>query len=266
MYILRLSFCGAAYHGWQIQDDVPTIQGTLHRALLQIFDVSDLPPPSGCGRTDEGVHAVEFLATVRAVKEIAPDNLRMGLNSLLPPDIRVMHVERVPGYRNARTLVAGKHYRYLICRTDTLSPFTEHLVWRVHYPLDIEAMEEGLAHLIGTNDFKSFQASNTEVEETVRTIYNAALQEKGHLVSVDVVGDGFLKHMVRIVVGTLVAVGRRTIRPDDIPAIRDARDRSRAGMTAPGKGLYLFRLFRDEQEIAGYTIPPLSTDFIWQCK
>ncbi len=266
MYLLHLSFCGAAYHGWQIQADVPTVQGTLHRALKQILGVEDLPPPSGCGRTDEGVHALEFLAAVRAVREIPPDNLRLGLNSLLPTDIRIMKVERVAGYRNARTLVVGKHYRYLICRTDTLSPFTDRLVWRCRYPLDIAAMRISLNQIVGTHDFKSFQASNTDVEETVRTIYRAAITENGPLLAIDVVGDGFLKHMVRIIAGTVVAIGQGVMVPDDMPHILAARDRTRAGMTLPGKGLYLYKIFRDEESLQSYLIPPLSTDLIWRCR
>ncbi len=266
MYLLHLSFCGAAYHGWQIQRDVPTVQGTIHEALKRIFDAPDLPPPSGCGRTDEGVHAIEFLAAVRAVREIPSDNLRLGLNSLLPADIRIMAVERVSGYRNARTFVTGKHYRYLICQTDTLSPFVEHLVWRCHRPLDVSAMRASLRHLIGTHDFKSFQASNTDVEETVRTIYHAAITETGPLLAIDFVGDGFLKHMVRIVSGTLVEIGRGERTPEEMPDIVTARDRSRAGATLPGKGLYLFKLFRDADEPKNYVIPPLSTDLVWRCR
>jgi len=266
MYLLHLSFCGAAYHGWQIQANVPTVQGTLHEALKRIFDVEDLVQPSGCGRTDEGVHAVEFLAAVRAVREMPPDNLRMGLNSLLPPDIRVMAVERVAGYRNARALVAGKHYRYLLCRTDTLSPFAAHLSWRCRYPLDLAAMRACLPHLTGTRDFKSFQASNTEIEETVRTIRRMAILEAGPILSIDAVGDGFLKHMVRIIAGTLVAVGQGKMSPDDLPAILAARDRSAAGATLPGNGLYLFRLLREPRDLENYEIPPLSTDIIWRCR
>ncbi len=266
MYILHLSFCGAAYHGWQIQSDVPTVQGTLHEALKRILDAPDLSPPSGCGRTDEGVHAVEFLAAVRAVREIPPDNLRLGLNSLLPPDIRVMAVERVSGYRNARTLVVGKHYRYLICRTDTLSPFVEHLVWRCHRPLDVAAIRAALSSLLGTHDFKSFQASNTDVEETVRTIHHAAVTETGPLLAIDLVGDGFLKHMVRIIAGTLVEMGRGDRPPEAMSDIIAVRDRSCAGVTLPGKGLYLLKLFREEKDLKDYAIPPLSTDLIWRCR
>ncbi len=266
MYVLHLSFCGANYHGWQIQSDVPTVQGTLHEALKRILDAPDLPPPSGCGRTDEGVHAVEFIAAVRAVREMPPDNLRLGLNSLLPPDIRIMAVERVAGYRNARTLVVGKHYRYLLCRTDTLSPFVNHLVWRCGRPLNTAAMRASLRHLLGTHDFKSFQASNTDVEETERTIHQAAVMEAGPLLAIDLVGDGFLKHMVRIIAGTLVEIGRGERTPEAMSDIVAARNRSSAGVTLPGKGLYLCKLFRREEDLRNYAIPLLSTDIIWRCR
>lgn len=266
MYILHLSFCGADFHGWQIQLNARSIQQTLRNALVRMFDTEEFTNPSGCGRTDQGVHAIEFIATVKAVRELPTDNMRMGLNSFLPRSIRVMKVERVDGYRDARALVVGKQYRYLIARTDALSPFLEHLVWQSVYPLDIAPMRACLPHLTGTRDFKSFQASNTEIEETVRTIHRIEIQEQGPFVVIDVVGDGFLKHMVRILCGTLVAAGKGRIAPAELPAILAARDRSGAGETLPGKGLYLYRLFRDEETLRNATIPPFSTDMLWNCR
>lgn len=266
MYVLHLSFCGAGYHGWQIQANADSVQQTLRKALVHLFDTEEFTNPSGCGRTDQGVHAIEFIATVKAVRELPTDNMRMGLNSLLPRSIRVMRVERVDGYRDARALVVGKQYRYVIAQTDTLSPFLEHLVWQSAYPLDTARMRSCLPYLTGTHDFKSFQASNTEIEETVRTIHRLELQEQGPFVVIDVIGDGFLKHMVRILCGTLVAAAKGRIDPQSLPAILAARDRSGAGETLPGKGLYLYRLFRDEESMRNATIAPFSTDMLWNCR
>lgn len=266
MFVLRLSFRGTGFHGWQMQVGVPTIQQTLRAAIERIFDTDQFPNPSGCGRTDEGVHAIDFIATVKAARDIAPDNLRMGLNTLLPRSIRVLSVERREGYRDARTLVAGKHYRYIICRTEVLSPFLDDLVWQSRYPLDIEPMRAAAAHLVGTQDFKSFQASNTDVTETVRTIYHASLQERGPVIVIDVIGNGFLKHMMRILCGTLVSVAKGRIAPDDIPSILAARDRSYAGETLPGKGLYLYRLFENESSLRAAEPEIFSPDILWKCR
>ena len=256
MYILTLSYCGKRYHGWQIQKNANTVQAELHKALFRIFK-KNTQHPAGCSRTDTAVHALHYVATVSRIIDIPPENLKRGLNSLLPTDIRIIKVEVADGFLDARKIVFGKHYRYLIFADQTISPFTQDLMWHSAYPLDISAMNTAAQAFVGKHDFATFQASGTDITYTVRSIYHASVTQSGKYIMVDWVGDGFLKHQVRTMTGLLVAVGRGKVSPDDIPAIIEAKNRDAAATTLPGKGLYLHTLFRKEGEAEKY-IPPTS--------
>ncbi len=265
MYIVHLSFYGTGVHGWQIQKNTPdTFQEYLRKAFVKIFKSNEIPNPCGCSRTDVDVHALEFIATIRAVIDIPCEALEKGLNSLLPHNIRVKKVERVHGFRDARALVSGKHYRYLIYTGPILPPFLHSLVWHSRYGLDTAPMRKAAAHFVGTHDFASFQAADACVKTTVRTIHDIRVSRHGHIVMIDVKGDGFLKHMVRIIAGTLVEVSKKRIHPDEIPSIIHACDRHHAGLTLPGKGLYLYKLFKSEDEIAEYAFPDFHEGMIWE--
>ena len=262
MYIITLSYCGKRYHGWQIQNNANTVQAELHKALFRIFK-KNTPHPAGCSRTDTAVHALHYVATVSKIRDIPPENLKRGLNSLLPTDIRVKNIEVQDGFVDARRLVFGKHYRYLVFADRVISPFMHDLMWHSAYPLDVSAMQQATHHFVGKHDFATFQASGTDITYTVRSIYHTSVTQVGQYILLDWVGDGFLKHQVRTMSGLLVAVGRGKISPDDVPAIIEAKNRDAAAETLPGKGLYLHTLFRKDGEAEMYTPPKSFQEMVW---
>lgn len=262
MYLLTISFCGKNYHGWQFQENAVSIQGILKNTLSGIFK-KDCPYPSGCSRTDTGVHALEFIATVPALQNIPPDSLKKGLNSLLPDDIRILNVEKKDVFQDGREFVFGKHYRYLICTKPVSSPFSSDFSWHSAYDIDVHKMEKALPHFIGTHDFATFMASGSDVKTTVRTIRKARIiQTENHIV-LDFTGDGFLKHQIRIISGTLVSVGRGKIHPDEIPSLLEAKNRNLVPHTLPGKGLFLYKLFKSTEEMLSYDFPDTFEGMIW---
>jgi tRNA pseudouridine38-40 synthase len=262
MYILTLAFCGKRYHGWQSQENAVTIQRILRDVVAEIFRM-DVPYPSGCSRTDAGVHALEFIATVPELRNIPPESFQKGLNSFLPDDIRVIRVERLEGKYDGREFVAGKHYRYMICMTPTASPFASDYSWHSAYPLDVPAMQSAVRHFVGIHDFATFMASGSDVLTTVRTIHRAKITDFGDYLALDFTGDGFLKHQIRIISGTLVNVGRGKIAPDAIPDLIAAKDRNRVPHTLPGCGLFLYKLFRTVDELTSYEIPTDFKGMVW---
>lgn len=263
MYHLRLAFCGTKYHGWQYQENAISVQGVLHSKLEKIFK-KECPYPAGCSRTDTAVHALDFIATLPEIVRIPPDALKRGLNSLLPRDIRIIEVTTPEGeFLDGRAFVKGKHYRYLICTSQTASPFAKDLSWHSAYDLDLGKMNQALDYFIGTHDFESFMATGSDVKSTVRTIKKARIKQMDNYLVLDWVGDGFLKHQIRIMSGTLVAVGRGRIEVNDIPEIIAAKDRDKAEQTLPGKGLYLYKLFSTEEEMDSYQFPDIFQDMVW---
>ena len=263
MYLLKLTFCGTKYHGWQYQENAISIQGIFRDKLAKIFK-KECPFPAGCSRTDTGVHALDFIATLPEIVKIPAESLRRGVNSFLPKDIRITEVKILEGdFLDGRAFVVGKHYRYLICMNPTASPFSKDLSWHSAYPLDIPEMQKALKYFIGTHDFTSFMATGSDVKSTVRTIKRAQIRIMNNYLVMDYIGDGFLKHQVRIVSGTLAAVGRGRIKADDIPDIIAAKDRNKAETTLPGKGLYLYKLFSTEEEMDSYKFPETFSDMLW---
>jgi tRNA pseudouridine38-40 synthase len=262
MYVFRIAFRGSGYHGWQYQENAESVQGVLKKVLSEIFK-GDVPFPAGCSRTDTGVHALEFVATFPQIHKIPPDSLQKGMNSLLPDDIRVIGVEERDGFVDGRALVAGKHYRYLICLKNVASPFASDLCWHSVYDLDIAAMHKAVNYFIGTHDFSGFMSTGSEVATTVRTIRKAEITVKGDYLFIDFAGDGFLKHQVRIMSGTLVAVGRKKLQPDDVPVLMKSCDRSLVPHTLPGKGLYLHKLFKSVEEMEKYEFPQTFQGMTW---
>jgi tRNA pseudouridine38-40 synthase len=262
MYLIYLSFNGSRYHGWQFQENAVTIQETVHGVLEEILKIK-LPYPYGCSRTDTGVHALEFLATLPNLYDIPEDALRKGMNSFLPDDIRVNRIEKRDGFQDPRYFVAGKHYRYLICRKETASPFGHTMSWHSPYPLDMVEMKKAMEHFVGTHDFTSFMSSGSEVRTTVRNISKARILETGDYLMFDYLGTGFLKHQIRIMSGTLAAVGRGRIKSSEIPSILQAKDRNLVPHTLPGKGLFLCKLFFSEEEMSSYIFPDTFKEMTW---
>jgi tRNA pseudouridine38-40 synthase len=241
---LTLAYDGSPFHGWQVQPGLPTIQGLLSAAIGRI--TCEKVVPQGSGRTDAGVHALAQTASFSTESTIPTENLIKALNSHLPPEIRVLNVEDVaPGF-HARHSATAKTYRYRLLRAPICSPFLVRLVCHHPYPLDEIAMLRAAAALVGEHDFTSFAAVDPERAregeplDNVRTIFSSSCTRQDDELIYEVRGNGFLHHMVRNIVGTLLLVGKGTLTPDDIPTLLAAKNRSaNPGATAPASGLYL---------------------------
>lgn len=235
---LTIAYDGTAYHGWQIQRNARTIQGVLQEKIGII--TGETISLIGSGRTDAGVHALGQVANFRTESRIPRDALKRGLNSLTPDDIAVQRVEEVGDDFHARYSARSKLYEYRILNTPVPSPIQRNFSWHVSQRLNLGKMEEAGGSLLGTHDFSSFRAAQTDNLNPVRTLMTLEIgRRKDHMLTIRTRANGFLKHMVRNIVGTLVDVGRGRLTPDEFEAIRDARDRTRAGMAAPSHGLFL---------------------------
>lgn len=238
-YLIRLSFVGTAYCGWQMQKNGPSVQACVMDALRKIFgSVSEF---SGCSRTDSGVHALDFCASFSVPSQLPCDKLVAALNANLPKDISVFSAIPVDQSFHARYSVVKKEYRYCINPSPVRSPFLENRAWHRPGEYDLDLLNAAARNLCGTHDFRSFMAAGSKIEDCTRTVYDAHFESAGDTLDFYVSADGFLYNMVRIMVGTLLDVPRRC-SPDDVINILQARDRSRAGMTAPAHGLYLYRV------------------------
>lgn len=238
---ISLRFDGTDFHGWQIQPGKATIQGELCRAIKQITkeDVTVY----GCGRTDAGVHARNYIASFMTESNIPPERIPYALNASLPDGIVCTGSEIADiGFNAARSAV-GKTYIYTIDNGEFPDAFLLRYAWHCRYQLDVDAMRRAAKCFCGTHDFIGFAASGFTVKTTVRTINSLDIAQHDDKIIITVTGNGFLYNMVRIIVGTLVYVGSGRISPDDIPQIIESRDRSMAGITAPAKGLCLKEVF-----------------------
>lgn len=232
-----IAYDGTAYSGWQRQTNGPTIQAAIEEAFVPLLGAA--PTVTGAGRTDTGVHALGQVASVRV--ECAHDvhAIRRALNVRLAPDIRVLSVvDEAPEF-HARFAATGKTYRYRIVTAEIVSPFDRWFVWHLPAPLRMDAMKEAAGHCCGTHDFAVFQAAHSSVTDTVRTVTRVDLHPTSDGLIVEVHGDGFLRHMVRTMVGTLVDVGAGRRDPAAMPALLRSGERQQAGDTAPASGLTL---------------------------
>lgn len=244
---LTLAYDGTDYHGWQVQPGHATIQGELSAAIERITGERVLP--QGSGRTDAGVHARAQVASFELSVPIPPENLLRALNRKLPAAIRVLSAEHAPPGFHARHSVRSKTYEYRIFRGEICSPWTARYVYALHWPLNVEKMQQAAALVAGEHDFTSFAASdpdqaarNSGTEATlsnVRAIYSSEWAEDGDLLVYKVRGSGFLHHMVRNLVGTFLDAGRDHIAPEEITTILKQKSRVAAGPTAPARGLFL---------------------------
>jgi tRNA pseudouridine38-40 synthase len=234
---LTIEYDGTNYHGWQTQPNGKTIQGVLERALAVFFGVP--VRIIGSGRTDAGVHALGQVANFRIEKPIDRHRLLRGLNALTPRDVTVKDAEQVPDTFDARRDGRSRTYQYNILNRPMASPFYFNRAWHVHAPLDVEAMRAAIPCLLGEHDFSSFRGAGCEAEHPVRRVYETALEKNGELLIYRIEASAFLRHMVRNIVGTLVEVGEGRRSACSLAQILAARDRTRAGITAPAQGLYL---------------------------
>ena len=238
-YRLTLQFEGTRYHGWQVQPGWPTVQAEIEKAIAKT--TAQQIRILGCGRTDSGVHAEEYVANFRVESDLPPERMMHALNSRLPEDIAVTACDVAPDEFHATLDVRRKTYRYTIA-TGRVRPVIERrFVHWVRHPLDVDAMRRASECLVGEHDFASFVTERDPAKNTVRTIYRLDVAARGRFIDITVEGNGFLYNMVRTLAGCLIAVGRG-LRP--VEWMRDAleaRDRTKALDTAPAQGLTMVR-------------------------
>jgi len=240
-YKLVIQYLGTRYSGWQIQKDKRTIQGTIRDALLQI--TGEMVSVVGAGRTDSGVHALGQVAHVRLEEELEPARLRRALNGILPWDIRMLSVQAAPPDFHAQKSAIRKRYLYRIYNGPVLSPFLSGCVHQVIPPLKLEAMAKAAGAIVGRHDFKGFAAAASTVRDHHRTVLVSRLASKGRHVRYVIEADGFLHHMVRNIMGTLLQIGTGKRSASDMIDILESRDRKNAGPTARPEGLYLAKVW-----------------------
>ncbi len=234
---LTVAYDGTDYHGWQIQQNGRTIEGELNRALSELLQENI--EVIGASRTDTGVHALGNIAVFDTQARMPAEKISYALNQRLPEDIRIRKSEEVEPNFHPRKCASIKTYEYRIYH-DTFPMPTRRLYTHYSYAdFDVIAMQEAAAYLTGEHDFKSFCAAGSQAETTVRTIYSAEVYEEGKEIVIRISGGGFLYNMVRIIAGTLMAVGQGRILAEQMRDILDAKDRSAAGPTAPARGLTL---------------------------
>lgn len=236
-YRLTLEYDGTDYHGWQLQPQVRTLQGTLEDAIATV--VRHPVRLHAAGRTDTGVHALGQVASFRTERMFDPVELRRALNALTPPDIAVRQVVEVPEAFDPRRHATRRVYEYRIWNQPWRSAFWHRFTWHLPRSLDVVAMRLAATALPGTHDFSAFRAADCESEGAVRTVTHSGLTEAENLLVYRVEANAFLKHMVRTIVGTLVRVGTRDLPPEAMAEILAGRDRTRAGANAPPQGLVL---------------------------
>jgi tRNA pseudouridine38-40 synthase len=256
---LTLAYDGTEFSGWQVQPGERTIQGELQVALGRITGES--PLPQGSGRTDAGVHALGQVASFVLAAPIPAASLQRALNGKLPPTIRILEAMTMPGAFHARHSAVAKTYEYRIYRGQICPPFLARYVYACRWPMDLAAMERAARAFVGEHDFLSFAASDPDLatrnatpipeldlearapKGTVRRIFSSGWEERdaeaGQMLVYRVRGSGFLHHMVRNLVGTMIDVGRAKLGAEAIPGVLAARRRSAAGPTAPARGLFL---------------------------
>jgi len=237
---LTLSYDGTNFHGWQVQPGLITIQSELQRAFLALSKTPILV--QGSGRTDAGVHALAQVAAFTTTSTIPCENLGRAMNKLLPGAIRITNVEEVEIDFHARHDAVSKLYEYRIFREEICSPFERPYVHHHPYPLDEQKAIEAAPLFEGEHDFSAFAAFDERYGagySKIRTIFSSSMVREGPRLIYRVRGSGFLKHMVRNLVGTLIEVGRGNMGQEDIRDLLVTRSREKCGATAPACGLFL---------------------------
>lgn len=240
---LTLQYDGTNYVGWQRQAEGTSIQALVEDALAPM--AGSRVVVHGAGRTDAGVHALGQVATAALETALEPATLARAVNAVLPADVRVLSVEDAPTEFHARFSAVSKAYEYRIINAPIVSPFLVRYTWHVPQPLDVASMRSAARGLIGQHDFAAFQAAGSVVSSTVRVLHSIDWVEgEGHSspTVIRISGDGFLRHMVRNIVGTLVEVGLRRWPADRVAEILASGDRARAGPTVPAHGLFLIHV------------------------
>jgi tRNA pseudouridine38-40 synthase len=241
-YRLVIAYDGTRYAGWQVQPHHPTIQGELERAFLKL--TGEHVRVESSGRTDAGVHAREQVAHVDLRSAPATRKLQLGLNALLPPDIRVMSARRVRADFHARFSASGKEYRYFLYNHAVMPPYLRLYNTWVRKPLDVSAMRRAARLLVGRHDFAAFSANpHRESNGTVRHLQSLRIAREGAQIAIIARADGFLYRMVRSLAGFLIRVGTGELPPDSAKTILRSKSRTARVPTAPPEGLFLWKVF-----------------------
>lgn len=252
---LTIQYDGTDFHGWQMQDSLRTVQGELTRAL-SLIDGRDVVV-HGSGRTDAGVHAEGQVANVDLQREITPEKLRAAINGNVGKDVRVMNAEIVADDFHARYSATGKTYIYRVINGPVISPFWLRYAHHEARPLNLKRMRECASLFLGSHDWTGFSAADSESEDRVRNITCLDVLEcwdkraRAQMIEMTATADGFLRYMVRSIVGTLLAIGRGEIDQATVMRALSTGDRSLVGATAPAKGLTLTNVSYDERAARG---------------
>ena len=238
---ITIEYDGSRYHGWQRQKNDHSIQAEIEMALEKM--TSAQVTLVGSGRTDAGVHAAGQVANFKCDTRLGPEAFFSGLNSLLPDDIIIKDCTVVGTDFHARYDARSKVYHYKILNRSVPAAIGRQYVWFIRKALDQQAMRAAIVHIIGHHDFKAFEGTGSPRQDTTREVFSAELTEhKNEILIFEIEAEGFLRYMVRNIVGTLVEVGLGKITPADFKNILDSKDRSQAGATAPARGLTLIRV------------------------
>ncbi len=244
MIRLTIEYDGTAYSGWQRQPNGLAVQQVVEEALFKLLGQHvDL---RSSGRTDAGVHARGMSAAFRTSSNLPLKAFVDGTNSFLPPDIAVLDAIEVPADFRPIGDALAKHYRYTILAAGVRSPLRRFHAWHIREDLDLKAMQEAAACFVGRHNFAAFRASNCAAKTTVRRIDSVKVTRAGDTITIDVVGGGFLKNMVRVMAGTLAEIGRGRFEPGHITWLLQNGDRKKAGVTAPACGLCLIKVYYPE--------------------
>ena len=244
---LRLSYDGSAYHGWQVQKNEISVAETLETALTKIC--GHPVKTVGCGRTDAGVHALRYCANFHTDCRIPIDRFPLAVNSRLPGDIAVSDAVEAEESFNAIGSCLKKEYVYQIWNSPIPDPFLEKRACFYPQRLDLELMKRAARAFEGTHDFRAVRSVGTETKTTVRTIYYCRVNRSGELLELKVCANGFLYNMVRAITGTVLYAAEGKLTPEDIPRILDSGDRTLAGPTVPPGGLYLTKLWYEDERL-----------------
>jgi tRNA pseudouridine38-40 synthase len=237
---LVLAYDGTAYHGWQVQPGVATVQGLLTDAARRLL--GEDTRVTGASRTDAGVHALGQVVSIRTGGVLAPDAVMGALNASLPPDVRILAAADAPPGFDARRAAAGKRYGYLLDTGRVATPLLRRHAWHVPFPLDLDAIRRAAGPLRGPHDFSAFCAAAGREKDPVCVVRAVHVVRRRRRLAIFVSADRFLHHMVRVIVGSLVEVGRGAREAPWLAAVLASRDRARAGPTAPAHGLTLVRV------------------------
>ena len=234
---LKIQYDGTDYHGWQIQKNDITVQETVKKAVQKI--VNEDVHLTGCGRTDTGVHAENYVCNFFTNSRIPSEKLPYALNTYLPNDIVCFEAEDTDENFHSNSSAVKKRYVYKILNREFPDAVMNRYSWHYKYPLDIEKMRIAAKAFIGEHDFKSFCDNKRMKKSTIRRISDIQINNSDGIITIDFYGNGFLYHMVRILTGTLLMVGTHELSCDDIPDIIEKKSRDAAGFTAPPQGLCL---------------------------